>query len=111
MKELDGVCEECGNTGIVGEICSNCGTKFTSLDENLDEFDDLDDDAPAAKSKKHLPKDELEALDEFSDDIDDPDADAVLGDESLEQLAADENEREGEESDLATINRKEEEEL
>ena len=107
-KELDGICEECGNTGIVGEICSNCGSKFTSLDDHLEEFDDLDDDAHVTKSKKHLPKDELEALDEFGSVIDGVDDDAIIGEESLEQLAADENERESEDGDLAKINQKEE---
>lgn len=109
MKELDGVCEECGNSGIVGELCPNCGSKFTSLDEDLEKFDDDVDDAPVAKSKKHLPKDELDALDEFGDDLDDPDEEALIGDESLEQLAADEERHEGEEADLGLANRKEEE--
>ncbi|GEM_PF-5327058 len=109
MKELDGVCEECGNTGIVGEPCSFCGTRITSLDEKLDEFES-DETAAVITPKKSPRKPESDELDEFGDDLEDIDEDLEdvdeddLGDAaSLEDLAEKEEE-EDEEGDLRRIN-------
>ncbi|MFA6081921.1 MAG: hypothetical protein WC773_00705 [Patescibacteria group bacterium] len=116
MKELDGICEECGNTGIVGDSCSFCGNKIMSLDDNLDTFDDDEDDIPVQrKSKKSLPEDDIDELSDFDDidDIDEPidideDIDVPAEHESLDEMAFKEEKEQNSESDLAKMNKENE---
>jgi len=35
----DGICENCGNTGLAGERCPECGTMMVSTGAGLDKYE------------------------------------------------------------------------
>ena len=107
MANLDGICEECGNTGIVGDPCLVCGGRIESLDKGIEKFESEDETHHVAtpsvsRSKKvHQP-----VLDDFDVDPGDEELEDIeedleeLGDEfdpdntlSMEDLAEEEDEK------------------
>ncbi len=114
-KSVEGVCEECGNTGIVKETCMACGGRIVSLDDGLDQFESDEEPIVSPKSSKKSPAgglddDTLDELDEFEDDDDEDDLDNELEDSdtaSIEELA----EEEGAESEKeAAVDNKDDDE-
>lgn len=115
MASLDGVCEECGNTGLSGEICSNCGSRLVPIDAGLDQFE-KDDDLVVPHAKKVRAAhddfdidpdlDELEDIDEIEDDLDElGDIDSEDdGTASLDAMAEHEEHEENEDADLREAN-------
>jgi len=104
---VDGICEECGNTGIPGEVCVVCGTRIKAVDEDLEQFEE--DAVPAVVRKPRVaPKavdgddDELEGV-ELEADMED--LEGLVDEEeggkdrvSLQRLADEENDREDKEA-------------
>lgn len=115
MASLDGVCEECGNTGLAGEICSNCGSRIVPIDAGLDQFEKEDDlVVPHAKKTRAAlddfyadpDVDDLEDMEDIEDDLDEiGDLDEEDdGTASLEALAEHEEHEENADSDLRKAN-------
>ncbi len=106
MASIDGICEECGNTGLVGELCSFCGHRIEPLDKDLDRFEDEVPIVPKAakttRSSFDSDMDELELDDDLNDLDDDLDemneADETSDGPSIETMADEENEREDKEA-------------
>lgn len=61
--DLEGVCDGCGTSGLVGDHCPNCGGIFRDLNVGLEE-EKLDDD-PATYPKSVLADDDVVPLDDL----------------------------------------------
>ena len=69
---LEGTCE-CGEKGILGEVCDICGGVFTEGNSSFDDFDDEDVDAyPKDLLKKEADDDilPLEVVDKEEEESD-----------------------------------------
>lgn len=56
---VDGICNNCGNTGLAGEVCLNCGEVLSKIEP--DEADTLLSDQEADSSSEVYPLEELDA--------------------------------------------------
>lgn len=97
MASIDGICEECGKTGFVGEVCSFCGNKIEALDKDLERFES---DATMPVVRDQVPTPHTGDDPDFDDDVADfsEDDDHVHGDVSMEDLADKENDSEDKEA-------------
>lgn len=68
----DGICDNCGNVGLAGEKCLNCGSIFSKVDENLVDtvvhHDELSVDGFAAAKKPDIYPLEVLEKEEESDE-------------------------------------------
>lgn len=101
-NNIFGICAECGNSGLVGEVCSQCGGKIIREEEGLGEYDDfndggdlrvnspLDDDFGMTDDldEEEPGPEDLEDLENFEDDSDPSNF------VSLDKLRDDENDQE-----------------
>ena len=66
----DGICDNCGNVGLAGEKCLNCGGIFSKVDENLVDtiVHNDDDDFVATKKPDVYPLEVLEKEEKEDDE-------------------------------------------
>ncbi|OGD56742.1 hypothetical protein A2V71_04365 [Candidatus Berkelbacteria bacterium RBG_13_40_8] len=65
----DGVCDNCGNTGLAGEKCSFCGGILSKI-EGFQSADDVDSiKPPDAEEPEVYPLEELEKEEKIDDQI------------------------------------------
>src|SRR5258707_370023 len=108
MANIDGICEECGNTGLVGEICSFCGSRIEPIDKGIEQFEN-DEVIPVVKKSKSAASqnrrgdmfdddDDLEDinLEDEMEDIEDDDSGS--NNLSIDDLAEKENDKEDKEA-------------
>ena len=66
----DGICDSCGNVGLAGEHCINCGGVFSKIDQDLsDPLLNQDDSAKPGEPQEYPDEISLESLDENSPDL------------------------------------------
>lgn len=111
MASIDGICEECGNTGLIGETCSFCGHSIKAVDADLDRFEHEDSVALPKSRSKHSLDDldddpDLDVLEDadLEDDLDLQDGEVGADTASLEAMAEDEDKQEDREGDLRRVN-------
>lgn len=111
MASIDGICEECGNTGLIGETCSFCGHNIKAIDADLDRFEHEDSVALPKLRTKHTINDldddpDLDVLEDadLEDDLDLEDGEVGADTASLDAMAEDEDKAEDRDGDLRRLN-------